>query len=309
MEEMSMEHIGNVIERVTLHNEGPVKTGIAFLDNAIGGYYPGELMTVCGGENSCKSAFVIHQICRFAVDQKIPTLVVLNNMTEQTFLSSMTAYYCGLEVSNINDVLVSEEYKDTVRVFFKKLKESPLFFIPSSCSEDVCVYEMIENVIKREKIKMVFFDEKIDFYDVGRRTAKCNYKTLAAKYNIIVVLICPVWKFRAESVDGIRPTLLDFDHYDGSLGHDVVIAFTNFEQYGVYMSATGHHLQGMIDMKILKCRGRLKKDCFVIHKYCLFFRDYKQRQKRALQSLRNEGGPKIDSLIQKFDLSEEDMPF
>ena len=49
---MSMEHISNVIDRVILHDEGPVKTGIVFLDDAIGGYYPGELTTICGGENS-----------------------------------------------------------------------------------------------------------------------------------------------------------------------------------------------------------------------------------------------------------------
>ena len=230
-------------------------------------------------------------------------------MSEQIFLSSMTAYYCGLEVSKVNDLLVSEKYKDTVLEFFKKLKESPLFLIPSNWSEDVSFYKMIEDVIKREKIKLVFFDEMIEFFDEERRTSKCRYKTLAAKHNIIVILICLVSKFRVEDPELMRPSLLDFYHYDGSLGHDVVLAFTNFEQYGIIESARGHHFRGMIDVKVLKCRGRLKKSCCVIPKDCLYFRDYRQRQKKSLQSLRNEGGHKIDALIQKFGLSEDDIPF
>lgn len=116
-----MEHINEIIKHVINNNEHPISTGFKFLDNAIGGYYPGQLTTICGNENSGKTAFVIAQINYYAVDQQIPTLLVMNNMAERTFLSCMAAYFCSIETSDVNSVLNDEQYKKEVGALIKKL--------------------------------------------------------------------------------------------------------------------------------------------------------------------------------------------
>ena len=76
-----MEHISNIIDEVIQQEITPIKSGIKFLDETLGGYYPGEMTTICGDINSGKTAIIIAQINHLAVDQHIPTLLVLNNMT------------------------------------------------------------------------------------------------------------------------------------------------------------------------------------------------------------------------------------
>lgn len=43
-----MEHISDIIEDVQSLTEYPISTGFKFLDTIIGGYYPGEMTTICG---------------------------------------------------------------------------------------------------------------------------------------------------------------------------------------------------------------------------------------------------------------------
>ena len=92
-----MEHISEIIE--TTEVVKPITTGMRFLDRAIGGYYPGELTAICGEENSGKTAFVVSQLNLIAVEQHIPTMIVLNNMSRRTFLSCMAAYYYRIPLS------------------------------------------------------------------------------------------------------------------------------------------------------------------------------------------------------------------
>ena len=54
---INMEHISDIIEGVKSLKGYPILTGFKFLDTVIGGYYPGELTTICGEEDSGKSAY------------------------------------------------------------------------------------------------------------------------------------------------------------------------------------------------------------------------------------------------------------
>ena len=84
-----MSHIAEYIEQAKLMLKAPILTGFDFLDNIMGGYYPGQVTTICGGENIGKSAFVVHQINRIALDHSIPTLLVLDQKSQLEFLASM----------------------------------------------------------------------------------------------------------------------------------------------------------------------------------------------------------------------------
>lgn len=66
-----MEHITSIIDKEIKKKENPIKTGFKFLDDIIGGFYPGELTVVTGCQNSGKTAFVITQLNNISVDQHI----------------------------------------------------------------------------------------------------------------------------------------------------------------------------------------------------------------------------------------------
>ena len=130
-----MEHITSIINKEIKKKENPIETGFTFLDETIGGYYPGEMTVISGCQNSGKTAFVITQLNNIAVDQHIPTLFVVNNMTERNFLSSMTAYYCGLKINNVHSALDSDLHTDTVNAYLKKLADAPLYIEKSDWME------------------------------------------------------------------------------------------------------------------------------------------------------------------------------
>lgn len=124
-----MEHVSDIIEEMDPVEDYPISTGFKFLDTVIGGYYPGEMTTICGEEDCGKSAYVISQLSHIAVDGHVPTLLVLNNMSKRTFLSCMAAYYCSIETYNVNTVLSSVKHQAAVKEFLEKLKDAPLYVI------------------------------------------------------------------------------------------------------------------------------------------------------------------------------------
>lgn len=297
-----MEHIEQVIKNVTTRDEQPISTGIKFLDNAIGGYYPGEMTTICGEECCCKTAFVIHQVCRLAIDQKIPTIVQLNYMTERNFVSSMIAYYCNIETKDIHSVLYSEKHKEVVNSFLNVLKESPLYVVKAGWYEDKRITEELGNLIELKGIKIMFVDEVIlDLRPSDRDGLNC-IQTLAVNKNIPVVVTCYVWNDR-EGVAGVRPTLTDIGRCSYLHGHDVVIGFTNYEQHGIVTDEHGTNLKGIIGLEILKHRGMLSENICNIPKDYFYLRDYKQKRKQSLEELKESGGVIVESLIKKLDLS------
>ena len=127
-----------------MYQPEPIKTGYKFLDEMIGGYYPGEVTTIGGCEDSGKSAFVITQLNYITVDQKIPTLLVLNNMSFDVFIALMASYYCCITVKDIHSVLYSPIYRSSVDQYLNKLREAPLYIIETHPqSPEKLDYDMI----------------------------------------------------------------------------------------------------------------------------------------------------------------------
>ena len=115
-----MEHISDIIENVQSLTDYPISTGFKFLDTIIGGYYPGELTTICGEEDSGKSAYVISQLNHIAMEQKIATLLIINSMSKRALVSCMAAYYCNIETYNVHSVLYDEQYETAVKNYITK---------------------------------------------------------------------------------------------------------------------------------------------------------------------------------------------
>ena len=304
-----MEHISNVIKSFKSKVK-PISTGFRFLDKAIGGYYPGTLTTICGAEDCGKSAFVVSQINHVAVDLHIPTLLVLNNMSQRTFLSCMAAYYCGIETNNVYAVWDAKKHKSAVKSYIKLLKEAPLYIIGNKWWEENFM-DKLEELIGANDIKMVFVDEVTSLGCEGKGIVLSPWKSLAVKLDVSVVATTCIWEER-EGLDGITPALCDLLSQSDCHGSDVAIGLINYEQFNVRLDERGRDLCDMIGFEILKQKGRNKDRKFLLPWGYLLLRDFSEKQKLTLDEIRQSSGYKIDSLIDKFDLTteaDESMPF
>lgn len=301
---INMEHISKLLDEITQQVITPIETGITYLDATIGGYYSGEVTTICGEECCCKTAFVIHQVCHIAIDQKIPTLVLLDYISESNFISSMITYYCNIETNNMHHILESEQYKETIDEFLSKLKESPLYIMRGSWYENKKTFDSIGKFIDTKSIKILFVDEV--YFDLSRDVAAefCCIGTFAVKKNIPIVATCCIWNDR-DGIEGARPWLTDISKRSYLHGHDVVIGFTNYEQNRIFMDDRGYDLHDMIGIEILKYRGKIKERNHYLPKDYLFFRDYEKRKRQILENIKESGGVIVESLIEKFKLKVE----
>lgn len=300
-----MEHISTIVENTCKSQEHSISSGFKLIDDMIGGYYPGQLTTVCGDENCGKSAFVIAQLNHIAVDQHVPTLLVMSNMSERIFLACMAAYYCSIETDNINNVLTAEEHSQAVNAYLEKLKEAPLFILDAARKTEAFVNEMLEEMIATHDIKIVFVDEVCQYYDYSttkRNIINC-YKSLALRMNIPVVVTCCVWNDR-DGIECARPALRDFFFYNEIHGSDTVIGLIRYGDYGIRVDEHGRDLKDTIGLEILKCKGRLVNRRFYLPWGYLFLKEYADRENSALEFFRKSSGYKIDTLINEFGLIE-----
>lgn len=299
-----MEHISDIIKDVKSLTEYPISTGYKFLDTMIGGHYPGEMTTICGEEDSGKSAYVISQLNHIAVEQKIATLLIINNMSKRSLVSCMTAYYCNLEAYNINSVLDDEQHMTAVKNYLQKLKEAPLFVMSEWCFNEGELLEEIESVIQIHRIKIAFFDESNGSweYSAKKRVNVNCLKTLSLKMNIPVVATTCIWNER-EGMEGMRPFLQDLYFCSEIHGHDTVIGLIKYERHYVFQDENGRDLRDTIHLEILKKRGTIVKRRFYIPMRHFYFKDYADMEKKALEGMRQACDYKIDTLINKLGLT------
>ena len=284
-----MKHIRDLIGTATVIQPEPIKTGFRFLDETIGGYYPGELTTLCGFEDSGKTAFVITQINRIAVDHHIPTLLVLDNMKLETFISLMATYYCGITTNDIHSVLTSPLYKDCVSEYLDKLKAAPLYIWEENflSTEDIEI-SAIEDIIKEQDIRIVFYDELMNYYDYNNAKAGNILKRLALNTNVPVVATCSIVRVQ-DSEYSAEITLSSFCRFGGFHGSDVIISITDFEKMEIYTDERGRRLRGIIQLKVLKYKGTIERKRGLFDRKALFMRKAAIEMKKLNLMKQNAG--------------------
>lgn len=254
-----MKHISDFIEVATTVKPEPIKTGFRFLDNTIGGYYPGEVTTLCGFEDSGKTAFVITQINRIAVDHNIPTLLVLDNLNLEIFIALMAAYYCGINTNNIHSVLTSPLYKDSVGEYLEKLKAAPLYIWDEDFfSKGGIKVSAIKYIVKEHNIRIIFFDEPINCYANEIIEPGKDLKKLALETNVPIVSTCCIYK-SVTSVISAEISSSDYMNWGGYHGSDVIISITDFEKLRFYSDDKGRKLRGIIQLKVIKYKGEIQQ--------------------------------------------------
>lgn len=298
-----MKHISDYIDEALTHEPEPIKTGYKFLDETIGGYYPGEVTTIGGCEDCGKSAFVITQLNHIAVDQKIPTLLVLENMSFETFLALMASYYCCITVKDVHSVLYSPIYKESVDQYLSKLKEAPLYItdLRTLLPEDTD-FNAIGKVVKEHGIRIVVYDEITGWWPSHENTIGYKLKRLALKWNIPIIVALCIWNDYHEE-RGVYLSLLDFNKYAGYHGTDVVLCLTDHEKNAVYCDEHGRDLRGKVEIAILKYKGLIKKQAFQINRNSLYKRRETLEEQKKVFMEQNLGDDLIvKKLLEQFDL-------
>lgn len=298
-----MGHISNYIDEALMHQPEPIKTGYKFLDEMIGGYYPGEVTTIGGCEDSGKSAFVITQLNYITVDQKIPTLLVLDNMSLDVFIALMASYYCCITVKDIHSVLYSPIYRSSIDQYLNKLREAPLYIIETHPqSPEKLDYDMIEKVVKENGIRIVVYDEITGWWPSHENTIGYKLKRLALKWNIPIIVALCIWNDYHEE-RGVYLSLLDFNKYAGYHGTDVVLCLTDHEKNAVYCDEHGQNLRGKVEIAILKYKGLTKKQFFQINRNALYKRrETLEEQKKVFLEQKLGDDLIVKKMLEQFDL-------
>lgn len=301
-----MKHISDFIDVTTSTQPDPIKTGFRFLDDTIGGYYPGELTTLCGFEDSGKTAFIITQINRMAVDHNIPTLLVLDNMKLETFIALMASYYCGITTKDIHSVLTSPLYKDCVSDYLNKLKTAPIYIWEDVflSGEDTDI-SGVEDIIKEQNIRIVFYDEVMNYNDY--RYSGNVLKRLALTTNVPVVATCSIVRDQYPEYSA-EITLSSFCKFGGFHGSDVIISITDFEKMEIYTDERGRRLRGIIQLKVLKYKGTIERKRGLFDRKALLMRKAATEMKELNLMKQNTGDTiLLNKLIEdmKLDIIEE----
>ena len=305
-----MEHISEIIKEATVADGKHIATGLKFLDGVLGGYYPGELTTICGEEDCGKTAFVVSQLNSIAVEQHIPTLLVLNNMSRMTFLSCMAAYYCSFEHVNVHAIMDDKQYGDEVKAYLDILKDTPLYVIRKDTYEEDALTPEIEGMIHTLGIRIVFVDEAGSFWTCERHKSSpiSIYKAMAMKWNIPIVITVCVWNNR-EGINGMKPVLRDVYLYCDIRGSDSVIGLFRYDRHDIHLDEHGRDLHEMVNMELLKCKGKMTKRIFILPWGYLYLRSYAAREINALKEIRDSGNS-VDYLMDIMDLTivDDDLP-
>ena len=294
-----MEHISECT-RMSMEKElKPIKTGFRFLDETIGGYYPGEVTSLGGWMDSGRSAFIIMQALHAALEQNIPTLLITGSMSMGELVSSMAAYYCSIEATNILTILRSPLYQERIDEFLHKLEKAPLYVSNVNSSEKY--FHLVEKAVSENNIKIVFCDD-IDHILSDYLSKWYRQKELACKMNVPIVCSLFCWissRFQRRN----KYLLSDFPKHVA----DVVLGFYDYEQHGLIEDERGNDLRQMLQIDILKTKGTTSKPSVRIKKKDLYVRNYTlELQKRTLESLIAQNDIDIDSLIKKFALEMVD---
>ena len=247
-----MIHIKESIDRVQKQGLTTMPTGLKFLDDSLGGLYPGEMTIICGDADDGKTALMIRQIHRLAIEEEIPVMIVLNGMSERTFLACMTAYYCSIITDDVHRVYSDIVYKDDVKAYWHILEKKPVYIVDS---KDLPEKETVtlKQFVSDHGIKVLFFEQASCMKIFGWESSKAGFylKQLAIELQVAVLAEYELWNPNDECP--IRFHFFNEDNFSNFA--DNVIGIIDFANHQVFVDENGNDLRGYIRMKIMKHKG------------------------------------------------------
>ena len=263
-----MKHISKLLKE-RLPQKAALKSGWDFINNELGGYHPGELMTVCGVENSGKTAFILSQIDRLAVEQRIPTLIGFGLMDMSMVVASMMAYHYDIETNDLWNLWDNPLYQEEIAEYESMLREAPLCVVKEDLQDDNLLEELRDRIVDNG-IQIAFFE---DFEIYTSLNTSSELRRLAVMSNIPVIKSELIWRDRK---DGERlVSLSDMNTREwGAISSmsDTVLAFNDYEFMKIFMDERGVNLRGVLGIEILKQKGAISQKLYRLFKKRLYYR-------------------------------------
>ena len=247
-----MRHIKDSIDRVKHQNCSALPFGLEYLDDYLGGLYPDEMTIICGDADDGKTALMIMQIHRLAFDEEIPVLMVLNGMSEHTFLACMAAYYCSIITNDVHQVYTDIVNKDDVEAYWHLLEKKPVYIADT---KDISAMDSdsIKQFVSDKGIKAVFFEQASMMTITGWETPRLGYylKQLAKELQVVIVAEYEFWYNDYEQPLSLQK--FEKDHFSNFA--DNIIGLLDFANHQVFMDEKGNNLRGYVRMKVMKHKG------------------------------------------------------
>lgn len=247
-----MRHIKDSIDQVRNQNVSALPFGLEYIDDYLGGLYPGEMTVICGDADDGKTALMIMQIHRLAFDEEIPVLMVLNGMSEHTFLACMAAYYCSIITNDVHQVYTDDVHKDEVEAYWRLLEKKPVYLADT---KDISAMDSdsIKQFVSAKGIKAVFFEQASVMTIKGWKISRLGYylKQLAKDLQVAIVAEYEFWYNDYEQPLSYQ----QFEKNHFSNFADNIIGLLDFANHQVFMDEKGNNLRGYVRMKVIKHKG------------------------------------------------------
>ena len=247
-----MRHIKDSIDQVRNQNVSALPFGLEYIDDYLGGLYPGEMTVICGDADDGKTALMIRQIHRLAFDEEIPVLMVLNGMSEHTFLACMAAYYCSIITNDVHQVYTDRDCKEKVEAYWHLLEKKPVYLADT---KDISAMDSdsIKQFVSAKGIKAVFFEQASVMTIKGWKISRLGYylKQLAKELQVAIVAEYEFWYNDYEQPLSFQK--FEKDHFSNFA--DNIIGLLDFANHQVFMDEKGNNLRGFVRMRVMKHKG------------------------------------------------------
>ena len=247
-----MRHIKENIDRVKNQNCSALPFGLEYLDDYLGGLYPGEMTVICGDADDGKTALMIRQIHRLAFDEEIPVLIILNGMSEHTFLACMAAFYCNIITNDVHQVYTDRDCKEKVEAYWHLLEKKPVYLADT---KDISAMDSdsIKQFVSAKGIKAVFFEQASMMTIKGWKISRLGYylKQLAKELQVAIVAEYEFWYNDYEQPLSFQ----QFEKNHFSNFADNIIGVLDFANHQVFMDEKGNNLRGFVRMRVMKHKG------------------------------------------------------
>lgn len=291
-----MRHIKDSINRIKEQKDAVLPVGMKFLDQQLGGLYPGEMTVICGDADEGKTALMIRQIHRLAIDEEIPVMIVLNGQSERTFLACMAAFYCSIITNDVHQVYSDNVCKDDVEAYWLMLEKKPVYFVDSKelTAKDI---DNLKQFVSDNGIKVLFIEQASMMTITGWKISRLGYflKQLAKEMQVAVVAEYEFWYNGYEQPLSFQQ--FENDHFSNFA--DNIIGVLDFANHQVFEDEKGNNLRGYVRIKIMKHKGIISSGKeHVFYKMCLMCRS---RERATLYETKMDDHESVKNFMDRFD--------
>lgn len=233
-----------------------ISTGFERLDDIIGGFVEGTLVTIGGRTAMGKTAFAFNLLRNLSIEKNIPSLYISLESTELLCTNMLIACTLNIKYRTLLSGQLDVEEWEKLDKGLPRIVNAPVYLDTKSTYtiDDIC--KTVEKSVQEHQVKVVFLDYlQLIFAKTGfieNRYLELNYitrrlKALAKEFNITIVLLSQLNR-NAEDVKRFehRPVLTDLRDSGTICDDSDVVCFVHRpEYYRIYQDEKGNDMHNV----------------------------------------------------------------